>query len=246
MTMHYSAHNTPASPLSLSTSSSTLPRMRPPSRLGGASTLSTESLGETSTPRSSGERLSRGFFLAFMMLGSVLYRGSFSRRSVVTTAGVRSPTVSRPPSTSRTTSSLWPPSCTSSCDANVPWGHPSSPASIWPVWLLSPSMLCLPISTRSGSCRATMARSSLARARGSRSASVCTCSPRSAPIAMAVLSVSWHCLGPMDTATTSVASFFSFSLTASSTAISQNGFIDIFTDAVSTPDPSGLTRILAA
>jgi hypothetical protein len=34
----------------------------------------------------------------------------------------------------------------------------------------------------------------------------------------------------------------SFSRTASSTAISSNGFIDIFTFAVSTPLPSALTR----
>src|SRR5437764_6812118 len=37
---------------------------------------------------------------------------------------------------------------------------------------------------------------------------------------------------------------FSLSRTASSTAISSNGFIDILTLAVSTPEPSGLTRTL--
>ena len=42
----------------------------------------------------------------------------------------------------------------------------------------------------------------------------------------------------------SVATPFSFRRTASSTAISSNGFIDILTLAVSTPLPSGLTRIL--
>ena len=39
----------------------------------------------------------------------------------------------------------------------------------------------------------------------------------------------------MDTATISVATPFSLSRTASSTAISQNGFIDILTFARSTP-----------
>ena len=46
----------------------------------------------------SGENWAMGFFLAFMMLGSVAYRGWFNRRSVVTTAGSRSAVVSRPPS----------------------------------------------------------------------------------------------------------------------------------------------------
>ena len=49
---------------------------------------------------------------------------------------------------------------------------------------------------------------------------------------------------PHDTATISVAMPFSFRRTASSTAISSKGFIDIFTLAVSTPEPSGLTRTL--
>ena len=53
-------------------------------------------------------------------------------------------------------------------------------------------------------------------------------------------------VGPTVTATSSVATFFSFSRTASSTAISSNGFIDIFTFAVSTADLSGFTRILTA
>ncbi len=46
----------------------------------------------------------------------------------------------------------------------------------------------------------------------------------------------------METATISVAMPFSFRRTASSTAISSNGFIDIFTPAVSTPVPSAFTR----
>lgn len=51
------------------------------------------------------------------------------------------------------------------------------------------------------------------------------------------------CCGPQLTATTSLMSFFSFSLTASSTAISQKGFIECFTPSVTTPLWSGFTRI---
>ena len=46
----------------------------------------------------------------------------------------------------------------------------------------------------------------------------------------------------METATISVATPFSFRRTASSTAISSNGFIDILTPAVSMPVPSAFTR----
>ena len=66
--------------------------------------------------------------------------------------------------------------------------------------------------------------------------------PRSAPIASAVRMVSAHCGTPMETATISVATPFSFRRTASSTAISSNGFIDIFTPEVSMPEPSVFTR----
>src|SRR4029434_1184720 len=66
--------------------------------------------------------------------------------------------------------------------------------------------------------------------------------PRSAPMAIAVRKVSWHCGTPIDTATISVTTPASFMRTACSTAISQNGFIAIFTFAVSTPVPSDLTR----
>jgi hypothetical protein len=51
------------------------------------------------------------------------------------------------------------------------------------------------------------------------------------------------CCGPIDTHTTSVAWPFSLSRSASSTAISSKGFIDILTLASSTPLPSLLTRI---
>ncbi len=66
---------------------------------------------------------------------------------------------------------------------------------------------------------------------------------RSAPIASAVRSVSWHLASPSETATTSLALPASLRRIASSLAISSNGFIDIFTFAVSTPLPSALTRI---
>ena len=60
--------------------------------------------------------------------------------------------------------------------------------------------------------------------------------PLSAPIASAVLIVSWACCGPIDRATISSAIPASFSLIASSTAISSNGFIDILTLSSSTPE----------
>ena len=68
--------------------------------------------------------------------------------------------------------------------------------------------------------------------------------PRSAPIDSAVRIVSCDLVGPIETATISLTAPFSLSRTASSTAISSKGFIDILTLASSTPDPSDLTRIL--
>jgi hypothetical protein len=67
---------------------------------------------------------------------------------------------------------------------------------------------------------------------------------RSAPMAIAVRSVSWHCVTPHETATISLTTRFSFSRTASSTAISSKGFMLILTLAMSTPVPSLLTRTL--
>ncbi|CFN69296.1 Uncharacterised protein [Bordetella pertussis] len=119
--------------------------------------------------------------------------------------------------------------------ANVACGQSSSAASICPVWLASSSIACLPRITSCGCSLSTSALSSLATASGCSSASVCTSTARSAPIAIAVRSVSWHCAAPQETATTSVTAPFSLSRVASSTAISSNGFMDIFTLAMSTP-----------
>ncbi len=63
-------------------------------------------------------------------------------------------------------------------------------------------------------------------------------------MAMAVRSVSWHCATPQETAITSVTTPLSFRRTASSTAISSNGFMLILTLAMSTPLPSLFTRTL--
>src|SRR6185295_93857 len=60
----------------------------------------------------------------------------------------------------------------------------------------------------------------------------------------AVRNVSWQACVPHDTATISLAVPASFRRIASSTAISSKGFIDILTLAVSTPEPSALTRTL--
>jgi hypothetical protein len=55
--------------------------------------------------------------------------------------------------------------------------------------------------------------------------------------------LTWDCAGPQETATISWAIFFSFSRTASSTAISSNGFMECLTPSVTTPVLSGFTRI---
>jgi hypothetical protein len=63
-------------------------------------------------------------------------------------------------------------------------------------------------------------------------------------MASAVRSVSWQACSPQETTTISLTAPDSLRRTASSTAISSNGFIDILTLAVSTPLPSALTRTL--
>ena len=54
---------------------------------GGGGSTTTPKRRRKSAPRSAGVTTSIGFFLAFMMFGSDAWRGSFRRRSVVTTAG---------------------------------------------------------------------------------------------------------------------------------------------------------------
>ena len=162
-------------------------------------------------------------------------------------AGVLSSSVSSPPSTSRVTFKAPLPS--SIFEANVPCDQPSSAASIWPVWLESSSIDCLPMMMRSGFSFSTSALSVLATASGSTpprsmAASVFTRMPRSAPIAMAVRTCSSAFAGPMETTMTSVALPASFRRTASSMAISSNGLTDILTLASSTPVLSAFTRIL--
>ncbi|MNQ68719.1 hypothetical protein D3C85_832830 [compost metagenome] len=160
----------------------------------------------------------------------------------MTTAGSVSSTTSRPPSTSRVTRAV--PAPISMALALVACGQPSRAASIWPVWQASSSMACLPRMTSAGASFCTTARSSLATASGCSAASVCTSTPRSAPMASAVRSVSCDCAVPQDTATTSAAAPCSFKRTAASTAISSNGFMDILTLPMSTPLWSALTRTL--
>eukprot|EP01139_Manchomonas_bermudensis_P014669 Amastigsp_a508786_626.p2 type:complete len:180 gc:universal Amastigsp_a508786_626:218-757(+) len=175
-----------------------------------------------------------------MIEGSEAKRGVLRRRSAVTTAGIASETVSEPPSMSRTTWSS--PPAIETLDAKVPCGHESSPARSCPVWFESSSIACLPMSTRFGFSCSTSFFKTFATPRGSTPSSASTRIPRSAPIAIAVRSVSWHLAGPIDTATISVTSPASLSFTASSTASSSKGFIDILTDDVSTPFLSARTR----
>ena len=126
----------------------------------------------------------------------------------------------------------------------MPCGRPSSAASICPTWFESSSIACLPQITRPGASSSATAFRIFATASGSTSApsSTCTSTARSAPIASAVRSVSCAFAGPTDTATISEAAPFSFRRMASSTAISSNGFMLIFTFARSTPLPSDFTR----
>ncbi|EWS65201.1 hypothetical protein Y695_01553 [Hydrogenophaga sp. T4] len=77
-----------------------------------------------------------------MMLGSVMKRGSFRRRSVVITAGSFMARVSRPPSISRVMVAVSPPICT--LEAKLAWAQPISAPNIWPVWPASSSIACLP------------------------------------------------------------------------------------------------------
>ena len=67
---------------------------------------------------------------------------------MVTIAGRASEIVCRPPSISRVTESLS--LSFSTFEANVPCAQPINAASIWPVWLESSSIACLPRMIRSG------------------------------------------------------------------------------------------------
>mmetsp|Transcript_23691 Transcript_23691/g.54621 ORF Transcript_23691/g.54621 Transcript_23691/m.54621 type:complete len:241 (-) Transcript_23691:65-787(-) len=239
---------TEASFLSLSTRAVTSSTTIPAARVGGSFISTTSMRGERSTPSEAASMASIFFFLAFMMLGSLAYRGSFRRRSAVTTSGVPTWITSVPLSVSR--SAVTPPSANVSSEAMVACGQPSMAASMGPVCAQSPSIDCLPSRTTSGASFSTISFSSFATASGwsswSRRMSVVTWMPRSAPMARAVLICSCAFFGPTDTATISVAVFPSFMRIASSTAISQKGFIDIFTFASSTPFLSAAMRTLTA
>src|SRR6476661_781764 len=99
---------------------------------------------------------------------------------------------------------------------------------------------------RPGCSAAAMALRILATASGSTVPSALTRMPRSAPMASAVRIVSPACAGPTETAMISVALPASLRRSASSTAISSKGFIDILTLPSSTPVPSALTRIFTS
>mmetsp|Transcript_21498 Transcript_21498/g.60023 ORF Transcript_21498/g.60023 Transcript_21498/m.60023 type:complete len:205 (-) Transcript_21498:144-758(-) len=203
-----------------------------------------------STPNEVASITSSGFFLAFMRLGSVAYRGSLSRRSAVTTAGKGIVTSWMPASTSLATFSDALSAATSTFEAEPACGQPMSPARSAPVWLLSSSIACLPMSTIEGFSFSTTLAMSFATARGCSSWSVLMgvfkWIARSAPIASACRSVSAHLSGPAETATSSFTWPFSFSRMPSSTAISQKGFIDILTLSSSTAVMSFFTRTLTA
>src|SRR5690606_15624874 len=144
----YLGHQSNPLSLSAATSSAASFTITPLLRFAGAAWCVVLSPWPSSTPSSAQAIDSIGLDLAFMMSGSLMKRGSLRRRSVVMTAGRSTSSVSRPASTSRVTVAL--PSATSSFEAKVGCGRPQSVASIWPVWLASSSIACLPRITRSG------------------------------------------------------------------------------------------------
>ncbi|AEM42400.1 hypothetical protein KVU_2561 [Ketogulonicigenium vulgare WSH-001] len=233
---------TPAA-FSFATSSSTEATISPAARAAGSRVSNTLRRGVRSTPRVAASTASIGFFLAFIILGSEVKRGSFRRRSAVTTAGSGSATVCKPPSTSRVIVATSP--STATAEAKVPCPQPSSAANIWPVAFISSSIACLPAMTSLAPSERTTLFNSLATANGSGASlpsGSCTKMARSAPMPMALRKTSSDALVPTETATTSTAKPASFRRNASSTAISSKGLIDIFRLASSTPVPSGRTR----
>mmetsp|Transcript_58785 Transcript_58785/g.67908 ORF Transcript_58785/g.67908 Transcript_58785/m.67908 type:complete len:220 (-) Transcript_58785:132-791(-) len=216
----------------------------PALRAAGSSTFTVARCGLVSTPSLSMGRVSTGFLRAFMMLCRFGKRGWLRRRSAATTAGRFSSTTWRPASISRVTFTL--PSATAISDANVPCGASMSPASSCGVEPKSPSTACLPRIHRSGLSSSCSLARTLATASGSSVAASASGTTMwialSQPSAIAVRRTSSAFFTPTVTAITSVAIFFSFSRTASSRAISQNGFTDIFTLSVCTL--LSFTRIL--
>ena len=97
---------TAASFFSLLIKVSTLSTVIPAFLVGGSSTLTTVLRGFISMERDSTVMVSRGFFLAFMILGRVGYLGSFKRRSADKTAGSWTVSFSEPFSVSRSTDAL--------------------------------------------------------------------------------------------------------------------------------------------
>src|SRR5262249_31381604 len=126
--IHVGPQMTFASSCRTFTSSGTEPTLRPAARFGGVSSLTVFTRRPTSTPRSATGISFTAFLRAVMMPGGEAQRVWFRRRSAVTTAGSAKESVSRPPSPSRVTVAL--PSASSTLDANVACGQPSSSASI--------------------------------------------------------------------------------------------------------------------
>src|ERR1700730_17000119 len=152
--------------------------------------------------------------------------------------------VSRPPSTSRTTVHLVP--AISTLEAKVACGHPSISASIWPTWLESSSIACLPMITRPGFSSPTIFAITRAIVRLSSAWSARTRIARSAPIANPVRNCSCQVCRPIEINTTSPPPCFSLIRSASSRAISSNGLITHLTLSVAIPEPSGRIRMVVA
>ena len=162
-------------------------------RLPGSSTCRICRRGAGSTPRSAGAICIDRLLLGLHDVWQDAQRGSFRRRSVVTTAGIFKLTVCKPPSTSRVTKTSS--ACRSTFEAKVPCDQPAAPTAFDRSGCSRRRSLALPTMTRPGSSFSTSAFSIFATASGSVASSCRTKMPRSAPIARAVRMVSWHSSG---------------------------------------------------
>ena len=118
----------------------------------------------------------------------------------------------------------------------MPWGQPSSAASIWPVWLQSSSIACLPMMT---SCGCSLLDDRLQRLGDGQWLQLGVGLHQDGAVGPHGQRRAQGFLAGLDAQATTIISVAvpaSFRRTASSTAISSKGFIDILTLAVSTPD----------
>ena len=169
-----------ASLRNLATSSCTSATLPPPLRLGGSTTLSVTRRGVTSTPKAAGVGRLHRLLLRLhdvrqrrvARLVQAQVRGHDRRQLHLQRLQAAVDFPLRPWRRRR----RCPPST-----RTRPAASRADAASIWPVWLASSSMACLPRMTSCGCSFATTAASNLATASGCSSTSVSTRIARSAP-----------------------------------------------------------------